>query len=331
MALITALLVAFAAASAWDRRAVAPVAAAPYVFPLVLYLAIGEYHVHYMAAWLAAMLGVVLPDALRRPWHVPSRWAAALSCWAGVVCVTAPIVFLRSTDLHWDLLTRGRLPHEALGGLTFQSLGWIGHVALLLVIGILWFDWLCGQDEAFFVRWIATPFALGAVVLAATSAYQMAVDIRAVNPTVYARLLRATGTLFDANVAGAAAALWTGGTVLYGLHALGRRWFMVLPASALVEAHPGVKVACLGLAFKANIDDFRESPARYVAASLARKFGSRINVVEPYAGQLPREFEGTGAVQIDLDTALEECGVLIVLVDHDVFKVVPLAICHGAP
>jgi hypothetical protein len=179
------------------------------------------------------MLGVVLPDAVRRGWHVPSRWAVALSCWAGVICVTAPTVFLRSIDLHWDLLTRSRLPHEALGGLTFQSLGWIGHVALLIVIGILWFDWLCGQDEAFFVRWVATPFVGGAVVLALTSCYQMAVDIRAVNPTVYARLLRATGTLFDANVAGAAAALWTGGTVLYGLHAFGRRWFVMLPVTAL--------------------------------------------------------------------------------------------------
>lgn len=105
----------------------------------------------------------------------------------------------------------------------------------------------------------------------------------------------------------------------------GKMHHVVKRAAALVEAHPGQKVACLGLAFKANIDDFRESPARYVAASLARKFGSRINVVEPYAGELPREFEGTGAVQIDLDTALEDCGVLIVLVDHDVFKVIPLA------
>lgn len=105
----------------------------------------------------------------------------------------------------------------------------------------------------------------------------------------------------------------------------GKMHHVVSRAAALVEAYPGQKVACLGLAFKANIDDFRESPARYVAASLARQFGSRINVVEPYAGELPREFEGTGAVQVDLDTALEECGVLIVLVDHDVFKVIPLA------
>ncbi|MFC4253801.1 UDP-N-acetyl-D-mannosamine dehydrogenase [Altererythrobacter xixiisoli] len=96
-------------------------------------------------------------------------------------------------------------------------------------------------------------------------------------------------------------------------------------AAALIDAHPGASIACLGLAFKANIDDFRESPARLVAATLARRFGSRVRIVEPYAAELPREFEGTGAELIDVDTALEECDVLIVLVDHDVFRSVPLA------
>ena len=62
-----------------------------------------------------------------------------------------------------------------------------------------------------------------------------------------------------------------------------------------------------------------------MAATLARRFGSRISVVEPYAAELPREFEGTGASLIDVDTALEDCDLLIVLVDHDVFRVVPLA------
>jgi UDP-N-acetyl-D-mannosaminuronic acid dehydrogenase len=96
-------------------------------------------------------------------------------------------------------------------------------------------------------------------------------------------------------------------------------------AAALVEANPQAKVACLGLAFKANIDDFRESPARLVAATLARRFGERICVVEPYASALPIEFTDTGASLVDIDTALEQCGVLVVLVDHDVFKSVPLA------
>ncbi|MBU0668838.1 MAG: UDP-N-acetyl-D-mannosamine dehydrogenase, partial [Alphaproteobacteria bacterium] len=83
-------------------------------------------------------------------------------------------------------------------------------------------------------------------------------------------------------------------------------------------------------AFKANIDDFRESPARFVAAGLAREFGARIHVVEPYAGSLPPEFDGSGATLVDLDTALEECGIIVVLVDHDIFKVVPPEERQGA-
>jgi UDP-N-acetyl-D-mannosaminuronic acid dehydrogenase len=100
--------------------------------------------------------------------------------------------------------------------------------------------------------------------------------------------------------------------------------YVIERAAALLAAQPGAVVACLGLAFKANIDDFRESPALKVAAALAERFGDRVRVVEPYADRLPADFNGSGASLIDLDTAIETCGVMIVLVDHDVFKAVPL-------
>lgn len=96
-------------------------------------------------------------------------------------------------------------------------------------------------------------------------------------------------------------------------------------AAQLIEEHPGMKIACLGLSFKANVDDFRESPARYIAARLAKRFPTRINIVEPYATALPIEFDGSGARLVDLDDALEACGILIVLVNHDVFGAVPAA------
>lgn len=95
-------------------------------------------------------------------------------------------------------------------------------------------------------------------------------------------------------------------------------------ATALIERHPGVPVACMGLAFKANIDDFRESPAVKVAQALANRFGERIRIVEPYARDLPLGLAKAGAQLIDLDDAIESCPVMIVLVDHELFKSVPL-------
>ena len=99
---------------------------------------------------------------------------------------------------------------------------------------------------------------------------------------------------------------------------------VVAQAAQLIEASPGRPVACLGLAFKANIDDFRESPALAVSLTLARRFGAQVRVVEPYAGALPIAFHGTGAQLTDLDTALATCPTMIVLVDHDLFRSVPL-------
>ena len=104
----------------------------------------------------------------------------------------------------------------------------------------------------------------------------------------------------------------------------GKTEHCVAHAAALIEANPGAPVACLGLAFKANIDDFRESPAVKVAVALAQRFGERIRIVEPYARRLPGDFAGTAARLIDLDDAIETCPLMIVLVDHELFKSVPL-------
>ncbi|NJM51745.1 MAG: UDP-N-acetyl-D-mannosamine dehydrogenase [Sphingomonadales bacterium] len=93
----------------------------------------------------------------------------------------------------------------------------------------------------------------------------------------------------------------------------------------IIEQNPSAKIACLGLAFKANIDDFRESPAKKIAACLAREYGERVSIVEPYASILPTEFENTAAELIDIDKAIADCEIFVALVDHDIFKSIPLA------
>jgi UDP-N-acetyl-D-mannosaminuronic acid dehydrogenase len=96
-------------------------------------------------------------------------------------------------------------------------------------------------------------------------------------------------------------------------------------AVALIEEEPFAQVACCGLAFKANVDDLRESPALEVARQLSERYGSRIRIVEPFIDELPAEIAEHGAILTDLDEALKRCEIAIVLVDHDQFKSIPLA------
>ena len=96
-------------------------------------------------------------------------------------------------------------------------------------------------------------------------------------------------------------------------------------AIALIEDHPYANVACCGLAFKANVDDLRESPALEISTDLAKKYGSRIKIVEPNVRELPRPLADYGAELVDIDEAVRTCEIAILLVDHDEFKTVPLA------
>lgn len=89
---------------------------------------------------------------------------------------------------------------------------------------------------------------------------------------------------------------------------------------ALLDAAPEGKVALLGLAFKPDIDDFRESPALEIAESLARTHGNRVLLVEPFTDALPPGFAGTGAELVPLDPALREAEIVVVLVDHTAFR-----------
>ena len=102
----------------------------------------------------------------------------------------------------------------------------------------------------------------------------------------------------------------------------GKTDHVIARASALIEAAGG-RAALLGLAFKANVDDFRESPAMRVAEVLAARFGDRIAIVEPHVAELPKPLSDSGATLIDIDSALADCETMIVLVDHDIFKSVP--------
>ena len=79
-------------------------------------------------------------------------------------------------------------------------------------------------------------------------------------------------------------------------------------------------IACLGLAFKADIDDLRESPALDIAMALLDSDVGEILLVEPNIKQLPNKHAKHSARLTPLPQALEQANILVVLVDHKQFK-----------
>ena len=79
-------------------------------------------------------------------------------------------------------------------------------------------------------------------------------------------------------------------------------------------------IACLGLAFKADIDDLRESPALDIAMALLESNVGEILLVEPNIKQLPNKHALHSARLTPLPQALEQANILVVLVDHKQFK-----------
>lgn len=80
-------------------------------------------------------------------------------------------------------------------------------------------------------------------------------------------------------------------------------------------------IACLGLAFKANVDDLRESPALEIAAELAEQDNELI-VCEPYISELPKKLEGKAILE-PAEKAISKADIVVLLVDHRPFKRLP--------
>lgn len=79
-----------------------------------------------------------------------------------------------------------------------------------------------------------------------------------------------------------------------------------------------IKVACLGLAFKPDIDDLRESPAILIAQSIA-KLGCQVLAVEPNIESLPEKLSRSNVALVQIEDALANADIICVLVKHSIF------------
>jgi UDP-N-acetyl-D-mannosaminuronic acid dehydrogenase len=97
---------------------------------------------------------------------------------------------------------------------------------------------------------------------------------------------------------------------------------VVRDIAALVDQGSKQTVACLGLSFKSNIDDLRESPAVEVVKLLAEIPGLKIIAAEPHVHALPYELEGKGIIFTDALSAIDQADIVVLLVDHRQFNLI---------
>lgn len=106
----------------------------------------------------------------------------------------------------------------------------------------------------------------------------------------------------------------------------GKPDIVVSKISEASVGNPQGAIAILGLAFKANIDDLRESPAVEIAEKVSSALPNRdILVVEPNIHELSGPLKDLENIKlVSIDEALAEASVIALLVDHDEFKEITL-------
>ena len=91
----------------------------------------------------------------------------------------------------------------------------------------------------------------------------------------------------------------------------------------VIDAVEGIRkpvVACLGLSFKANIGDLRESPALQIVQRLVTSVKAEYLIVEPNIHELPNFLvTQKNTCLTSLEKAVKDADVIVLLVDHSEF------------
>lgn len=90
-------------------------------------------------------------------------------------------------------------------------------------------------------------------------------------------------------------------------------------------------IACLGLTFKANVDDIRESPALHVVELIAKALPDvELLLADPFVHEMPDTLQGYDRIRMSrCREAIAAADIVIELVDHDQFRSLSRSLLAG--
>ena len=101
----------------------------------------------------------------------------------------------------------------------------------------------------------------------------------------------------------------------------GKPLYVINKVKEAIKGIKNPKIACLGLAFKPDIDDLRESPALEITKILSDNTDFSILAVEPNINELPSVLTNRKNIRlVTLNESLDNADILVLLVNHKEFN-----------
>lgn len=79
-------------------------------------------------------------------------------------------------------------------------------------------------------------------------------------------------------------------------------------------------IQCLGLTYKADVDDVRESPSIEIVEHLIHKKCGDLLISDPLLHELPENLKADNVTFVDFEAGIKKADIIVLLTDHSVFK-----------